>query len=111
MGFSISVILLALILIPFSITCFFKIKLFSQFLKENYYERWKYLTTVGGFSGGGANASRWLKYLKCQEDEEILEITKYKDEIRIKFRYFLSIAAGIIVNSIILIVLAVLYNS
>lgn len=89
----------ALIATMFSIAAiiaglFFVIKMqwLLLYLKKTNYERWRELTTLetplGRIGPGAGNPSKLLKYIKNDADNNIEQILRLKDSVKIGIRYF-----------------------
>jgi len=65
----------------------------NAYVKKNKYQRWRELSTVGT-SVGVSNQPKWWAYLKSDQDNDDLNILRYKDRIRIYTRWvFLAVLA------------------
>ena len=77
-------------------------KLYS-YLKQNNYDRWRELTSVGRYGPGLSNPIRGFKYIYSDQDNENERVLRLKDSIKIGFRHFIIGLLSMLVNFAILV--------
>lgn len=92
----------AILIIAFAYAFYNNIRLY-YYLKNNNYDRWRNITTIEGFGPGSSNPFRWFKYLFSNDDNNDINVVKYKDGVLVGLKYSLFFFAGMIVNLVLLV--------
>jgi len=89
-------------------SCFlvYREHLLMKYLKEHNYERWRELTSFGKYGPGLRNSFKALPYINGSQDNQIQEILRLKDSIKIFQRYAVSGFFASLINILLIVYVA-----
>jgi len=73
---------------------------FSNYLRKNHFEKWKYLTSSSWFGPGGGNSLRGIPFLYGDDDLNDKNIELYKIKMRHLILYILTGVIATLVSGI-----------